>query len=100
MSNIQPHIAATKTPLVQLHRNPAASSLQAAPKTAVLIPCYNEEAAVSEVVHAFRRALPDARIYVYDNNSRDNTIKVARAAGAIVRTEPLQGLSLRVVGTF
>lgn len=91
MSNIQPHIAATKTPLVQLHRNPAAASLQAAPKTAVLVPCYNEEAAVGEVVHAFRRALPDARIYVYDNNSRDNTIKVARAAGAIVRTEPLQG---------
>jgi glycosyltransferase involved in cell wall biosynthesis len=60
-------------------------------ETAVLIPCYNEEAAVGEVVRDFRRALPHARIYVYDNNSRDNTIEVARAAGAIVRTEPLQG---------
>jgi glycosyltransferase involved in cell wall biosynthesis len=58
---------------------------------AVLIPCYNEEAAVAEVIRDFRRAFPHARIYVYDNNSRDNTIEVARAAGAIVRTESLQG---------
>lgn len=58
---------------------------------AVLIPCYNEEATIAEVVHDFRQALPQARIYVYDNNSRDQTIEVARAAGAIVRTEPFQG---------
>ena len=58
---------------------------------AVLIPCYNEEAAVGKVVHDFRRVLPHARIFVYDNNSRDNTIEVARAAGATVRTESLQG---------
>jgi glycosyltransferase involved in cell wall biosynthesis len=58
---------------------------------AVLIPCYNEEATIAEVVHDFHRALPQARIYVYDNNSRDRTIEVARAAGAIVRTEPFQG---------
>lgn len=60
-------------------------------RTAVLIPCYNEEAAVGQVVRDFQRVLPDARIYVYDNNSRDNTIAVARAAGALVRSEPLQG---------
>jgi glycosyltransferase involved in cell wall biosynthesis len=61
------------------------------PTVAVLIPCYNEEVAVGQVVHGFRAALPDAAIYVYDNNSRDRTCEVARAAGAIVRTEPQQG---------
>jgi glycosyltransferase involved in cell wall biosynthesis len=58
---------------------------------AVLLPCYNEEAAVAQTVAAFRAALPDARIYVYDNNSADRTAEVARAAGAIVRTERMQG---------
>ncbi len=58
---------------------------------AVLIPCYNEEAAISSVVNDFRKALPQAAIYVYDNNSSDNTVEVARAAGAIVRNEQLQG---------
>jgi glycosyltransferase involved in cell wall biosynthesis len=58
---------------------------------AVLIPCYNEEAAIGDVVRDFRAALPDADIYVYDNNSSDQTIAVAAAAGAIVRSEPLQG---------
>jgi glycosyltransferase involved in cell wall biosynthesis len=60
-------------------------------KTAVLIPCYNEEAAIAAVVRDFRAALPDATIYVYDNNSRDKTVEVAAAAGAVVRREPLQG---------
>lgn len=60
-------------------------------KTAVLIPCYNEEAAVGKVVRAFRETLPQSKIYVYDNNSRDKTIEVAREAGATVRSEPLQG---------
>ena len=60
-------------------------------RTAILIPCYNEEAAIAQVVEDFRRILPGAVIYVYDNNSRDRTVEVARAAGAIVRTEPLQG---------
>jgi len=60
-------------------------------RTAVLVPCYNEEVAITQVVADFRRALPDAQIYVYDNNSKDDTIKVAQAAGAIVRREPLQG---------
>ena len=58
---------------------------------AVLIPCYNEAATVGDVVKSFRVALPNARIYVYDNNSHDNTASVAREAGAIVRREPLQG---------
>ncbi len=58
---------------------------------AVMIPCYNEEAAIPKVVADFRRALPQAMIYVYDNNSQDRTAEVARAASAIVRTELLQG---------
>ncbi|HUP35424.1 MAG TPA: glycosyltransferase family 2 protein [Candidatus Limnocylindria bacterium] len=60
-------------------------------RIAVLVPCYNEEAAVGAVVRDFRAALPEATIYVYDNNSRDCTVDVARAAGAIVRHEPLPG---------
>lgn len=61
------------------------------PRIAVLVPCYNEEAAVASVVAAFRSALPAAEIYVYDNNSRDRTAAVAREAGAIVRSERRQG---------
>jgi glycosyltransferase involved in cell wall biosynthesis len=61
------------------------------PEIAVLIPCYNEETAIARVVADFRAALPAARVYVYDNNSRDRTVEVARAAGAIVRAERLQG---------
>ncbi len=60
-------------------------------KIAVLLPCYNEEGAIAKTVTDFRAALPDAAIYVYDNNSSDRTAEVARAAGAIVRTEPMQG---------
>ena len=58
---------------------------------AVLIPCYNEEVAIGKVVSGFAHALPSAKIYVYDNNSKDGTVDVARAAGAIVVTERLQG---------
>lgn len=58
---------------------------------AVLIPCYNEEAAIGKVVRDFRKHLPSASIYVYDNNSRDKTIERAREAGAIVRSETRQG---------
>ncbi|MEO8527206.1 MAG: glycosyltransferase family 2 protein [Caldimonas sp.] len=65
--------------------------MTAATKIAVLLPCYNEEAAIAQTVAGFRAALPDATIYVYDNNSRDRTVEVARAAGAIVRTERMQG---------
>ncbi len=61
------------------------------PRIAVLLPCYNEEAAIGGTVRAFRHALPDATIYVYDNNSRDRSMAVAEAAGAIVRSERMQG---------
>ncbi|OJU17502.1 MULTISPECIES: glycosyltransferase family 2 protein [unclassified Sphingomonas] len=61
------------------------------PTIAVLLPCYNEEAAIVQTIESFRAALPEAMIYVYDNNSRDRTIEVARAAGAIVRSERIQG---------
>jgi glycosyltransferase involved in cell wall biosynthesis len=60
-------------------------------RVAVLIPCYNEEAAIAAVVRDFRAALPDAQIYVYDNNSTDRTRERAAAAGATVRTETRQG---------
>ena len=60
-------------------------------RVAVLLPCYNEEAAIADVVRAFRSELPDAVVYVYDNNSTDRTIDVARAAGALVRRETHQG---------
>lgn len=58
---------------------------------AVLVPCYNEAAAIGKVVEDFRRVLPRARVYVYDNNSKDDTAGVATRAGAIVRTERQQG---------
>ncbi len=61
------------------------------PRVAVIVPCYNEAVAIPKVVADFRAALPDAAIYVYDNNSSDGTAEVARAAGAIVRRETLQG---------
>jgi glycosyltransferase involved in cell wall biosynthesis len=61
------------------------------PRIAVLLPCFNEEAAIAATVEGFRQALPGATIYVYDNNSRDRTREVAAAAGAIVRTETQQG---------
>ncbi|MES2097878.1 MAG: glycosyltransferase family 2 protein [Pseudomonadota bacterium] len=60
-------------------------------RIAVLLPCYNEEAAIAQTVAGFRAALPGATIYVYDNNSSDGTMDVARAAGAIVRSEKMQG---------
>jgi glycosyltransferase involved in cell wall biosynthesis len=58
---------------------------------AILVPCFNEESTVGKTVAAFREALASATIYVYDNNSTDRTIEVARAAGAQVRSEPRQG---------
>ncbi|HZF75424.1 MAG TPA: glycosyltransferase family 2 protein [Acetobacteraceae bacterium] len=62
-----------------------------APRIAVLIPCHNEEVAIPRVVGAFRSAMPEAAVYVYDNNSRDRTRQAAEAAGAVVRGEALQG---------
>ena len=60
-------------------------------RVAVLVPCFNEEAAVATVVADFRKALPSAEIFVYDNNSSDRTMAVAREAGAQVRSERRQG---------
>ena len=60
-------------------------------KIAILVPCFNEELTVGQTVSAFREALPLATVYVYDNNSTDRTIEVARAAGAVVRSEARQG---------
>lgn len=61
------------------------------PRIAVLLPCYNEEAAIGATVRGFREALPAATVYVYDNNSRDRTREIAAEAGAVVRTERQQG---------
>lgn len=63
----------------------------ASTRIAVLVPCFNEEAAVATVVAGFRKALPTAQIFVYDNNSKDRTAEVARGAGAEVRSERRQG---------
>lgn len=60
-------------------------------KIAVLIPCYNEANTIKQVVIDFKHTLPEATIYVYDNNSTDNTAKIAKAAGATVRHEYRQG---------
>ena len=77
-----------------MNDSPAPASLDArhtALRVAVLIPCYNEAVAIPKVVADFRAALPQATIYVYDNNSADGTAAAARAAGAVVRRETLQG---------
>ena len=62
-----------------------------AARIAVLVPCYNEDAAIATVVRDFKAALPTATIYVYDNNSKDQTVARAREAGAVVRNETRQG---------
>ncbi len=70
------------------------------PQIAILIPCYNEEPTVGEVVRAFRAEIPEARIYVFDNNSNDRTVACALEAGAIVRTESRQGKGFVVQSMF
>jgi glycosyltransferase involved in cell wall biosynthesis len=60
-------------------------------RVAVLVPCYNEEVAIAEVVASFQKALPDAVVYVYDNNSKDGTVAAAKKAGAVVGNETRQG---------
>jgi len=60
-------------------------------RVAVLIPCFNEETTIGKVVRDFRRELPEATVYVYDNNSTDRTVEEARAAGAVVGFEPRRG---------
>ena len=65
--------------------------ISVSPRIAVLVPCHNEGVAIGRVVADFRRALPDATVFVYDNNSTDDTQARAAEAGAVVRTERLQG---------
>lgn len=60
-------------------------------KIAVLIPCYNEELSIEKVIKDFKKELPEADIYVYDNNSKDKTVEIAKNAGAIIRHEYNQG---------
>jgi glycosyltransferase involved in cell wall biosynthesis len=69
----------------------AATEIFSRSRIAVLVPCYNEEAAIGKVVADFRAALPEAAIYVYDNNSTDGTVEAAQRTGAIVRRELHQG---------
>ena len=75
----------------QLLSDTAAHATRLPPRIAVLIPCFNEEAAIAKVIADFRNALPTADIFVYDNNSTDDTRRAALDAGAIVRPETLQG---------
>jgi glycosyltransferase involved in cell wall biosynthesis len=67
------------------------SLLERRHKIAVIIPCFNEGHAIAEVVHGFKSVLPNAKIYVFDNNSTDDTVAIAGAAGALIRREMLQG---------
>src|ERR1700736_6438729 len=67
------------------------SMLEQQHKIAVIIPCFNEAHSVAEVVRGFKSALPSATIYVFDNNSTDETVAIANAAGALIRRETLQG---------
>lgn len=79
LRRIAPHIDTTKL------------AAERKPRVAVLLPCLNEAAAIAEVVASFKTSLPDATIYVYDNNSTDGTAEIARKAGAVVRHERLPG---------
>jgi glycosyltransferase involved in cell wall biosynthesis len=85
MDNLDP--GQTRSAMIEPHTTDPAAGLE----VAVLIPCYNEAVAIGDVVRGFRAALPAARIFVYDNNSKDDTVRVGQEAGAIVRREPWQG---------
>ncbi len=86
-----PSRASEPPPPMTAAMRPAVPEAPPAPRIAVLIPCYNEEVAIPGVVRAFRAALPEATIHVYDNNSRDGTVQAALAAGALVGRETQQG---------
>jgi glycosyltransferase involved in cell wall biosynthesis len=75
----------------QIDPGAANSLLERRHKIAVIIPCFNEGHAIAEVVHGFKSVLPNAKIYVFDNNSTDDTVAIAGAAGALIRREMLQG---------
>src|SRR5580700_10666256 len=84
-------LAGMAAALAEFAKSEFPQSQPAQPRIAVLVPCFNEEAAVGTVVADFRKALPSAEIFVYDNNSSDSTVAVARDAGAQVRSERRQG---------
>lgn len=69
-------------------------------RIAVLIPCYNEESSIAKVITDFQKQIPDAKIYVYDNNSTDKTAEVAKRSGAVVRFEPRLGKGIVVRSMF
>ncbi len=75
----------------QIQLADANSLLEQRYEIAVIIPCFNEAHSIAEVVHGFKSVLPSARIFVFDNNSTDETVVIARAAGALIRREMLQG---------
>jgi glycosyltransferase involved in cell wall biosynthesis len=86
---------------IDTHRlRPAAAADVSQPRIAILIPCYNEELTIRSVVSEFRQSLPDAEIYVFDNNSSDHTVDEARAAGADVVLESRQGKGFVVQSMF
>ena len=84
-------LAGMAAALAEFAKSEFPQSQPAQPRIAVLVPCFNEEAAVANVVADFRKVLPSAEIFVYDNNSSDRTAAVAREAGASVRSERRQG---------
>ena len=88
--------------LVQVNgsRHGSAGEEVAWPRVAILIPCYNEELTVGDVVRQFRAELPAAEVYVFDNNSTDGTVREATAAGAVVRRERRQGKGFVVQSMF
>src|ERR1700712_2040562 len=89
--NIRGDMAGMAQALAQFAQREFPQAEPVRPRIAVLVPCFNEEAAVATVVADFRQALPSAEIYVYDNNSSDRTIAMALEAGAQVRSEQRQG---------
>src|SRR5436309_13904535 len=78
-------------PMLPTDGNVDAAQIVGSSRIAVLVPCYNEAAAIGKVVTDFRAVLPEAAIYVYDNNSTDGTVEAAERAGAVVRRELHQG---------
>src|SRR3954468_9748060 len=90
-ANLRGDLAGMAEALAQFAKEQRPHAEPAQPRVAVLVPCFNEEAAVATVVADFRQALPAAEIYVYDNNSSDGTVAIAREAGATVRSERRQG---------
>jgi glycosyltransferase involved in cell wall biosynthesis len=90
-STFERHVVAVPKDPLRPTRKTSATREGGAVEVAILIPCFNEEGGIGAVVGAFREALPNARIYLYDNNSEDRTVAVGGAAGAIVRHEQMQG---------